>query len=91
LDSGRGMILPGFFSREERSALVALARDGSVTHRLALRANALVLLDEGVSCEQVAKVLTLGRITWSGEDGSGKTHFRHDGRCAMTESKRENG
>ena len=52
---GRGMILPGFLSREERSALVALARDGSVTHRLALRANALVLLDEGMSCEQVAK------------------------------------
>jgi hypothetical protein len=49
------MILPGFLSREERSALVALARDGSVTHRLALRANALVLLDEGMSCEQVAK------------------------------------
>ena len=60
------MILPGFLSREERSARVALARDGSVTHRLALRANAPVLLDEAMSCEQVAKVLTLGPIMWSG-------------------------
>jgi hypothetical protein len=53
------MIRPGFLSSEERSALIALARDGSVTHRLARRANALVLLDDGVSCEQVAKVLLL--------------------------------
>ena len=43
----------------ERSALIALARDGSVTIRLARRANALVLLDGGMSCEQVAQVLFL--------------------------------
>jgi putative transposase len=30
-----------------------------VTHRLARRANALVLLDDGLSCEQVARVLLL--------------------------------
>jgi hypothetical protein len=45
LDSGRGMIRPGFLSRKERTDLVALARDGSVTHRLARRANALALLE----------------------------------------------
>jgi hypothetical protein len=40
LDSGRGMVSPGFLSREERSALVGLARDGSVANRLALHGNA---------------------------------------------------
>jgi transposase len=59
MDSAWGMIRPGFLSREERAALIELARDGSVTHRLARRANALVLLDDGLSCEQVAKVLLL--------------------------------
>ena len=42
LDSFEGMIRPGFLSRDERFALIGLARDGSVTHRLARRANALV-------------------------------------------------
>ena len=59
LDSVGGMIRAGFLSRGERSALIALARDGSVTNRLARRANALVLLDGGMSCEQVAQVLFL--------------------------------
>src|SRR5271155_3737132 len=59
LDSFEGMIRPGFLLGDERSALIALARDGSVTHRLARRANALVLLDNGLSCEQVARVLLL--------------------------------
>ena len=59
LDSFEGMIRPGFLSRDERFALIALARDGSVTHRLAQRANALVLLDDGLSCEQVGRVLLL--------------------------------
>ena len=54
-----GMIRAGFLSSGERSALIALARDGSVTNRLARRANALVLLDGGMSCEQVAQVLFL--------------------------------
>ena len=71
------MILPGFFCRERNvPPLVALASDGFVTHRLALRANALVLLDKGMSCEQVAKVLTLGPITRSGVGCSkGKAEF----------------
>ena len=36
-----------------------LARDGTAEHRLARRANALVLLDEGWSCQRVAKALLL--------------------------------
>lgn len=51
------MIRSGFLSREDRGDLIALARDGSAAHRLARRANALVLLDRGWTCEQVAAAL----------------------------------
>jgi transposase len=51
------MIRPGFLTAEDRADMIALARDGSAAHRLGRRANALVLLDDGLSCEQVAKVL----------------------------------
>ena len=44
---------------ESRKDLTELARDGSAAHRLARRANALVLLDDGMSCEAIAKVLLL--------------------------------
>jgi len=37
---------------EERQDLTELARGGTVEHRLAWRANALVLLDCGMSCEE---------------------------------------
>ncbi|MFY9628958.1 MAG: helix-turn-helix domain-containing protein [Methylocystis sp.] len=36
-----------------------MARDGSAAHRFARRANALVLLDDGWSCERVAAALFL--------------------------------
>ena len=51
------MIRRGFLSGEDRADLIALARDGSAAHRLARRANDLVLLDDGWSCEKVAKAL----------------------------------
>jgi hypothetical protein len=44
---------------ESRRDLIGLTRDGSAAHRLARRANALVLLDDGMSCTAVAKVLFL--------------------------------
>jgi transposase len=53
------MIRAGFLSTEDRSDLIALARDGSATHRLARRANALVLLDAGWNCQEVAGALLL--------------------------------
>ena len=53
------MIRPGFLDSESRRELTDLARDGSAAHRLARRANALVLLDDGMNCEAVAKVLLL--------------------------------
>ena len=67
--------------------MIALARDGSAAHRLGRRANALVLLDDGLSCEEVAKVLFLDDDTvrrWHGlflEDGlEGLTRFEVGGR-----------
>ena len=57
------MIRPGFLDSEFRRDLIELARDGSIAHRLARRANALVLLDDGMSCAAVAKVLFLDNDT----------------------------
>ena len=53
------MIRGGFLDPELRSDLIDLGRDGSAAHRLARRANALVLLDDGMSCASVAKALLL--------------------------------
>ena len=53
------MIRAGFLDPESRRDLIDLGRDGSVAHRLARRANALVLLDDGMSCRDVARVLLL--------------------------------
>ena len=58
------MIRGGFLSAQERSELVGLVRDGLVRdglaeHRAARRANALLLLDDGWSCEKVAGALYL--------------------------------
>jgi hypothetical protein len=53
------MICAGFLSPVDRADLTALARDGSAAHRLARRANALVLLDSGWSCEKVAGAFLL--------------------------------
>ena len=53
------MIRTGFLSGTEREELIELARNGLAEHRLARRANALVLLDRGMSCEDVGSVLLL--------------------------------
>src|SRR5277367_5270024 len=57
LDSDGRMIRGGFLSKEDRKALIALARDGLAAGRVTRRATALVRLDEGLSCQEVAKVL----------------------------------
>ena len=54
-----GMIRKGFLDTKTRQDLIELARDGLAEHRLARRANALVLLDRGQSCEAVAAALLL--------------------------------
>ncbi len=86
------MIRRGFLDSESRQDLIELARDGSAVHRLARRANALVLLDNGMSCEAIAEVLFLDDDTirtWYQlyqEDGiEGLTSFNHEGgSCRLT-------
>ncbi len=51
------MIRGGLLSEEDRGKLIALARDGSAVCRVTRRANALVLLDAGWSCREVADAL----------------------------------
>ncbi len=53
------MIRPGFLDESARTELTRLARSGMAQHRLARRANALILLDRGMSCTSVAEVLLL--------------------------------
>src|SRR5450759_1043139 len=96
-DSSWGMICAGFLSPVDRADLTALARDGSAAHRLARRANALVLLDSGWSCEKVAGALLLDDDTirrWHGlfiEDGlEGLTRFEAGGSaCQMNGEQQE--
>lgn len=91
------MIRAGFLSPEDRADLIALARDGSAAHRLGRRANALVLLDAGWSCEQVASALFLDDDTvrkWHGlfiEDGlEGLTRFEAGGSaCQLSGEQQE--
>ena len=59
LDSSGAMIGRGLLDKASRQDLAELARDGSAAHCLARRANALVLLDDGMSCEAMAKLLLL--------------------------------
>jgi transposase len=89
------MIRAGFLDPESRKDLIELTRDGSVAHRLARRANALLLLDDGMSCEAVAKVLFLNDDTvrtWYGlyqEDGiEGLAGFGYNGSaCRLSEAQ----
>jgi hypothetical protein len=48
-----------FLGEEDRAKLIALARDGLAASRVTRRANALVLLDDGWSCRDVAAALLL--------------------------------
>jgi transposase len=53
------MIRAGYLDTTTREEPTALMRDGKAESRLTRRANALLLLDDGLSCEAVAKVLYL--------------------------------
>jgi len=90
------MIRAGYLSPEDRADLIALARDGSAAHRLARRANALVLLDDGWSCERVAVALFLDDDTirrWHAlflEDGlEGLTRFESGGGASRLSKMQE--
>jgi transposase len=91
------MIRRGFLDGESRQDLIELSRDGSAAHRLAWRANALLLLDEGMSCEAIAKVLFLDDDTvrtWFRlyqEDGiEGLASFGYEGgACRLSEEQQD--
>jgi len=53
------MVRGGFLSADERRVLTGLARDGLEENRVARRANAILLLDQGWSCEDVAAAFLL--------------------------------
>ena len=55
-----------FMLEEDRNKLIALAREGSVASRVTRRANALVLLDDGWSCQEVADAFLLNDDTIRG-------------------------
>ena len=91
------MIRAGFLSTAERAELIELARNGLVEHRVARRANALVLLDQGMSCSAIGAVLLLDDDTirtWfrlHGEEGiEGLAGFGYEGSaCHLSAEQRE--
>lgn len=74
------MIRGGFLSSEVRGHLEAVVRRPSEKHGVARRANALLLLDDGMSCEQVARVLYLDDDTVRGWH----ERFRREGTGALS-------
>src|SRR3712207_5528304 len=91
------MIRPGFLDMASRQDLIELARDGSAAHRLGRRANALVLLDDGMSCAAVAKVLLLDDDTirtwhrlYEDEGIEGLASFGYEGSaCCLSEVQQD--
>ena len=91
------MICGGFLAPSIREDLIALVRDGKAETRLTRRANAVLLLDDGMSCEAIAKVLYLDDDTiryWYklfGEKGlSWLADFGYKGRaCELTMVQQE--
>jgi transposase len=92
------MIHAGFLSAAERSELRDLARSGKIEHRIGRRANALILLDRGMSHEDVASILLIDDDTvrtWHNafrEDGiRGLSKFGYVGSYGLlTEEQEEN-
>jgi transposase len=56
----------GFLTEQQRTEMKAILRRGSTPQRFARRVNAVLLLDKGMSCAQVAEVLFLDDDTVRG-------------------------
>jgi transposase len=86
----------GFLTADERQTLTELTRDGLAQHRLARRANALILLDRGMSYRQVATVLLIDddtvrqwRQTFETEGVEGLAGFHFGGRQAFLSDEQQ--
>lgn len=66
MDSVPGVIRPGFLSVDERASLERMVRRTSEPHGAARRANAMLLLDDGLGCEEIGKVLYIDDDTVRG-------------------------
>jgi transposase len=92
------MIRRGFLSPEDRASLVRLARSGKAEHRVARRANVLVLLDQGESYANIAKFLLLDDQTIRDLERSFETNglsavtdfHAHGGPGALTQTQQDN-
>jgi transposase len=60
------VIRPSFLSAEQRASLERMVRRTSELHGAARRANAILLLDDGLSCEAISKVLYIDDDTVRG-------------------------
>jgi transposase len=60
------MIRPGFLAQADRRTLEACVRRQREDHGIARRANALLLLDDGKSCQEIAEFLYLDDDTIRG-------------------------
>lgn len=91
------MIRAKFLDEAKRAELTALVRDGKAESRITRRANALLLLDDGWSCEKVAKALYMDDDTirywhkrWQESGFKWLGEFGYKGRaCEMTEESQE--
>ena len=96
MDSSLVMRKIGFLTVEERQTLTELTQDGLAQHRLARRANALILLDRGMSYGQVAAVLLIDddtvrqwRQIFETEGVEGLAGFHFGGRQAFLSDERQ--
>jgi len=86
----------GFLTSEERQTLTELTQDGLAQHRLARRANALILLDRGMTYRQVAAVLLIDddtvrqwRTIFETEGVEGLAGFHFGGRQAFLSGEQQ--
>ena len=91
------MIAPKFLTSDDRQALLTLFRSGLALHRVARRAHGLLLLDDGMSYDTIARLLYIDRDTirvWHGlyrrEGIGGLTIFDYEGSaCRLNDKQQE--
>ena len=86
------MVRTGYLKAEDRQALLSIMKDGLEESRVTRRANALVLLDDGMNCEEVGEVLYLDDDTvrdwpkaWEAQGTKSLSEFGYQGSaCELT-------